>query len=130
MKEFRDFVKTTYAGLMEVEGLNEASPSKYEKHMNVVNDIKHHLHDFKGVGEEKTNPTEFRGQLPESKKSQLHELLTKTHGYRHSIKYGGDYYRKGASGISVSGDHHPLAKPGHRFVSLSGTEDQPQVRHG
>lgn len=84
----------------------------------------------KALVKKKQIPQNFEDNYLKAKKSQLHELLTKTHGYRHSIKYGGDYYRKGASGVSVSERSHPLAKPGHRFVFLSGTEDQPQVRHG
>lgn len=36
MKDFRNLVKTTYAGLLEVEGLNETSSSKYERHMKDI----------------------------------------------------------------------------------------------
>lgn len=77
MKDFRDFVKTTYAGLMEVEGLNETSSSKYEKHMNMVNDIKHHLHDFKGVGEEKQIPQNFEDNYLKAKNRNYMNCLQK-----------------------------------------------------
>ena len=38
MKDFKDFVKTTYAGLMEVEGLNESTShsTEIEKHFGKI----------------------------------------------------------------------------------------------
>lgn len=50
MKDFRDFVKTTYAGLAEMEGLNESIDLS---HKNKVGDAVFHFH----------NPNSPRGRI-------------------------------------------------------------------